>query len=110
MLLHALAKRQHAAPVLCFFELRHVGRRRRGRRPEEVVENPFPASHDSRAIGQRRRREETALAKQPAPVDIGDGHTPEMASVNVRIGTVWRAVRSRTCNRRSENRGRSDSP
>ena len=68
--LHLLAHRQHLA-VRRRLQLRNVGRRRRRRRAEQVLENPLAALHHRRAIGIRRHRQDAALAEQAVPIRVG---------------------------------------
>ena len=43
--LQALADRRSLIDLLLFSQLRHIGRRRRGRRAEDLLQNPLPPDH-----------------------------------------------------------------
>ena len=61
-------------------------RRRRGRRgAQQVLQNPFAALHHGRPVGIRGHRQNAALPQQPAAVRIGQRHTAELRSVNIRV-------------------------
>ena len=88
MLLHALA---HGPGLLALvLERRHVGWRRRRRRAEQVLENPFAAQHRRGALGVRRDRQDAAVPEQPLSGLVGDRHAAKTAAVDVRNAVVPR--------------------
>ena len=60
-----------------FLERRHIGRRLRRRRAEQIVEHPL-AAHDRRRPGRERRHgQDAGVAEQPAAVLVGHRHAAE---------------------------------
>ena len=64
--LHPLAQRCRVAPVVRL-ERRHVGRRRRRRRPQQGLQHPLPAQHHRRPIRVGRHRQQARMAQQAVP-------------------------------------------
>ena len=76
------------ARLFAFRQRRHVGRRRRRRRVQDVVQNPL-AAHDRRGPRRlRRHHQDRALAEQPLARIVGQRHATELASVHVRNAVV----------------------
>ena len=71
MLLQPRAQRQRLHVLGVFFERRHLGRRLRRRRAEEIVENPL-AANDRRGPGRvRRHGQDAGVAEQAAAALVG---------------------------------------
>ena len=68
VLLHDLAHRAGLLAVLVLLEPFDVGRRRRRRRAEDVLENPGAAQHRRGAVGVGRGHQHAAFAEQPPAV------------------------------------------
>ena len=86
MLLHLLAQRERLA-VFLRHQLGHIGRRRRRRRAEQVLENPLAALHDRGAVRIRRDGQNAALAQQTATIRVGQRHAAELRPID-----LWNAV------------------
>ena len=78
------------APGHVFLERRHIRGRLRRRRAQQSIQHPFAAHHRRGAVGERRHRQNAALAQQPAAILIGDGHAPEAVALHVRNAVVLR--------------------
>ena len=84
--------------ALGFFERRHVRRRRRRRRSEQHFHHPLAALHRRRALGDRRQRQDAAVAEDAAAIGrqrdaaelrAGDVRDAVMAGhALVRVGVV----------------------
>ena len=97
------------AVLAALLQRRDIGRRRRRRRAEHVLEQPLAPQHGRGPVGIRRHRQDAALAEQAAAIAVGEGHAPEVAAVDVReSGSAARAARSRTCSWPSAGRRRCD--
>ena len=76
-------------PSLAFrLQVENVGRRRRRRRAQQVLENPLAALHHRGPVGVRRHRQDAALPQQPAAVGIGQRHPAELRAVDIRDAVV----------------------
>ena len=78
------------SPSLFSLNAFDVGRRRRRRRAEDVLENPRAAQHRRRAVGVRRGQQHAALAEQPPAIRIGQRHAAELLAAHVRNAVVQR--------------------
>src|SRR4030095_13690172 len=84
---HALAHRKIGGHV-AFIERGHVGRWRRRRRAEDVLQHEDAAKYRRGPRRIRRDREEAALPQQAAAMSLGcERHAAESASVD-----VWNSV------------------
>ena len=70
----------------------HVGRRRRHRRGEDVLEQPLAADGRRRAGRIRRHRQHARLAQQAPAVLVGERHAPEVAAVDAGNAVVPREL------------------
>ena len=108
VLRHPLAHREHAAFGVGVLQRRHVGRRRRRRRAEDVLENPLAAQDRRRAVGVRGHRQDAAVAEQAAAhaglARARRGGTGCRRRWGCR--SAWPAARSRTCSWRAAGRAR----
>ena len=103
-----LPERHHALGV-DLLEQRHVGRRRRRRRAEHVLEHPLAADDGRGAIGVRRHHQHAALAEQPqAPLVRRARLAGSAARTRPARRSASRRARSGTCSRPSSDRGRCD--
>ena len=76
-------------PALVLLERRHIGRRRRRRHAEDVLEDPFAAAHRRGARGVRRHRQNAALPEQAAALAVlRQRDAPEPIAVDVRNAVV----------------------
>src|SRR5947199_6047112 len=66
VLFHALP--QGSGQFLSFFQLRNVGWWRRGRRAQEVLQNPFAALYRRGTRGIRSHREDAGLSEDATPL------------------------------------------
>ena len=83
---------QRAAGIgraLRFFERGHVRRRRRRRRSEQHFHHPLAALHRRRALGDRRQRQDAAVAENAAAIG-GQRDAPEFGAGDVRDAVVAR--------------------
>ena len=84
VLLHRLAHRERAAVAGGLLQGRHVGRRQRRRRAEQVLQHPLAAQHRRRAGRVGGSGQDAALAEQPAARGVRQLHAAEVAAVDVR--------------------------
>ncbi len=78
---------RRARLVLRLEAVRHVRRRRRHRRAQDVVENELAAQHRRRAVRLRRHEQDAALAEQAHPVGR-HRHATEAVADDVRNQVV----------------------
>ena len=70
----------------------HVGRRRRHRRRQDVLEQPLAANGRRRARRVRRDGQHARLAEQAPAVLVGQRHAPEVAAVDAGDPVVTREL------------------
>ena len=83
VLLHLLADGRPLAGRPGFLEGRHVGRRRRRGRAEDVVEEVLAPDHRRRPRRVRRHGQDARVAEQSGPPRVGHPHAPEVRPVDV---------------------------
>ncbi len=88
MLRHLLPHRLWLLPLFVFFERRDVGRRRRRRGAENVLQDPFAANDRGRPRRVRRQGQDAAVSEQSFPRIVGHRDAPELAAVDVRDSIV----------------------
>ena len=69
-------------------QFRDIGRWRRRRRAEQVLEHPLAALHHRGPIGIRGHRQHAALPQQPAAISGGQRDATELRAVNPRDAVV----------------------
>ena len=85
--LHPFAQRRRIAPVV-LLQRRHVGRRRRGRRPQQRLQHPLAAQHHRRPVGVGGHGQQARVAQQPVPAVVLPAVAAEPAAVDVRDAVV----------------------
>ncbi len=91
MLNHPLAHRENLRARAVLGQRRHVQRRGRHGRAEQILENPLAAAHRRRPVRVRRDRHDAALTEQPAAhVVRAELDAPEVAAVHVGNAVVLR--------------------
>src|SRR5437867_994035 len=89
MLRHPFPHCKNFAIRSVILQRRHIRRWWRGRRAEDIAQNPFAAKHGRGAIRIRRYGQNASLAKQAAPNAVfTERHAPEIAAVHVRNSVV----------------------
>ena len=83
MLLHPLAHRGAGGAARVLLERRHVGRRKRRRAAEQVLQDPLAALHGRRAIRVGGDEQHAALAEQTAAGIAWNRDAPEVGAVDV---------------------------
>ncbi len=69
--------------IVALLERGHVGKWRRWRRAEHVLENPFAAEDRCGPIRPRRHHQQTTLTEQAAPRIVGQRDLAEVTAVHV---------------------------
>jgi hypothetical protein len=90
MLLHPLAHRLWLFARNVLFQRRHVRRRWRRRRAEQIFQEPLAALHRRRPVRIRRHHQESTLAQYSFARVIAQSDAPEMRAINVRYSVVPR--------------------
>src|SRR2546428_6668571 len=90
MLLHPLTHRGRTSVGACVLQRRHIWRRRGRRRSEKIFEQPFSPQHRRGSRRVRGRKQDAALPEQSPALVVAEGHTPEVAAIDVRYLIVPR--------------------
>ncbi len=78
--LQALAERGGVGGLRALVQLGDVGRGRRGRRAEDLLEDPLPALHGRGPVGVRGQRQDARLRQDPAATTVGQGDPTEVVA------------------------------
>ena len=84
MLFHLLAHRQKRAIFAMGFERRDIGRRRRRRGAQEILQNPLATLHHRGPVGIGRDGEDAALSEQAAAALALQRYPAELRAIDIR--------------------------